>query len=399
MKQFTTKLVATSIVYAVASVGAAVALADPQTLGDAVLNSTGAPYTKSIIDKLIVFKVGPKCLAKLGDKNGRALQVAGFVSRAIENWANRVTGESWADIENQDREKNQAMVAAKIDQFRSKFSITVDIEGDDCDNGSGALWAGYLYTAVTALNAYPLDVPSLAITIKARKAARTVTYTVAPDGTAVEYTAARDITPPQWSEIIERPFRQRASGFSNDYAYQLFVNSNFVNGVVLDKLFTFNVGPACRAKLANPTFGGIHAASFFTRDVAQYAKHVTGDDWYEIETQSAGTKESNRAMVIEMITSFRSRFSFKISVDGPDCDATMNTRWFSFINTVATALRDQPPTGKTVNVELKLSKAAKDIKITATKDGSKISIVAPLVVEPADWTAKLQKPFAKFPRM
>ena len=398
MQLFSNKFFATAIVGAVTSIGATIAHAEPQTLGEATLTSSGQPYTKAIVDKLIVFKVGPKCLAKLGDKDGRAVHMAGFVTRAIENWAKRVTGESWADIENQDKEKNQAIVAAKIDQFRSKFSITIDIEGYDCDNGSGALWAGYLYTAITALNAYPIDVPSLAITIKARKAARTVTYTMSPDGTAVEYTAARDITPPQWSDIIERPFRQRASGFTNDYAYQLFVNSNFVNGVVLDKLFTFNVGPACRAKLADPKFGGIHAASFFTRDVAQYAKHVTGDDWNDIETQSAGSKESNRAMVIEMITAFRSRFSFKITVDGPDCDATMNTRWFTYINTVATALRDQPPTAKTVNIDLKITKAAKDVKVTATKDGGKISIVAPLVVEAADWTTKLQKPFAKFPR-
>jgi len=372
--------------------------AHADALSDAMLDATGQPYTKEIIEKLVVIKAGAKCLAKLGDKDGGARHSGSFITRDIEKYAKRVTGESWDDIESQDKTKNAAMVAEKIAAFRSKFSYTIDIEGDDCDNGSSALWLSYWFATSRAINQYPIDVPKLNITIKVRKAARAVTYTMSPDGTTVEYTAPRDIEPKNWAELMERPFRQRASGFADDYVFALSTSSDFVAATVLDKLVTLKVGPACRAKLPDPNAGAVHAASFFTRDIADYAKGVTGDDWTAISNQSSGTRESNRAMVAEMVAAFRKRFALTITVDGPDCDATMNALWLRYTTTIVTALRDRPPTAKAVMLDLKVTKGAKDIKVTASKDGGKISIVAPLAVEPAAWTDKLQKPFEKFPR-
>ncbi len=375
-----------------------VARADNATLSDATLVATGEPYTKNIVDKLITLKVGAKCMARLGDKDGGALHAASSVTRGIERWAKRVSSESWSDIEGADKEKNQALVAGKIAEFRSKFSMTIDVEGDDCDNGFSALWPRYWNAIVTAMNDYPIDGAKLNITLKVRKAARVVTYVVSPDHTTIEFTAPRDIESSKGLDVLQRPFRQINSGFSNDFAYATFLATDFTSATVLDQLVSIKAGPACLAKLPDPDQGAVHAASFFARDISNYAQAVTGDDWSQIETQSNGTRESNRKLVAEMIGEFRKRFQFSIIIDGADCETVQNANWLRYTTTIATALRNNPPTTKKLTIELRISKSAKDIKVTVSKDGQKISYVGPPAVEPKDWGTKLEKPFAKFPR-
>jgi hypothetical protein len=365
-----------------------------------VLKRSGEPYTKAIVDKLVTFKVGPKCAARLGDNDGGAAHIAGFVTRDIAALAKVMTGDDWSSIEsnNGDKEKNAPIVAEKIDAFRSSFSLLIEIEGDDCDNSFGALWTKYPTSIITAVNAYQNKLPKLNIAIHAKKSARTVTYTVSPDGSTVDYIVPRDIEAPDWSLILEKPFRQRLSGFTDDFAYQQMLYSDNIAARVLDRLVTLKVGPACKAKLPDKKNNALHAFSFATRDIATFALAVTGDDWSTIANQNGANNLANREIVYGMIEEFRKRFGLTIIIEGADCDATSSGIWLRHLTTLSRAMSDNPPKAKKVAIELKVVAKAKDMKVTTTKDGSKISILVPAVTEPKAWSDRIAAAFAQFPK-
>ncbi|MBP6629855.1 MAG: hypothetical protein KBG28_05780 [Kofleriaceae bacterium] len=373
------------------------AVAAPATLGQAIAEQRGEPYVGPLLDKLFVFKVGPKCQAKLASKDDGVARATAYVARDLVKHAKRLTGDDWDALEGQDKEKFAPQVAELIGAFAGRFQMTIEHDGDDCDNTFGARWIKY-WTAITAALAdHGHDAPRLAITLKVQKAARGVTTTVSADGTRIEFVVPRDVEPRGWDGAFIKPFRQRATGFMDDFAYAVLLDTDVVRARVLDRLVTIKVAPACRAKLPDPDAGARHAFSFATRDVASYASAVSGDDWDAIFSQS-GDPAANRATVYEMIEAFRKRFSFTIIVDGKDCDASAQALWLRYATTVATALRNNPPPAKKVALTLTVSAKAKDVTAKASKDGSSIKLTAPASVEAKAWSDKLAAPFAKFPR-
>jgi peptidoglycan hydrolase-like protein with peptidoglycan-binding domain len=374
------------------------AFAESPTLSAVTLKATGEPYSKVIVDKLFVFKVGAACAARLGDENGGAAHVAPFLTRDIAKLAKNMTGDDWVAFENADKEKNGPVVAAQIEAFRSKFSLTIEIEGDDCDNSFSAPWTGYLTAAVTAALNYDNKLPKLHIAFHAKKSLRGITYTVTPDGSNVDYVVSRDVTPPDWGNVIDKPFRQRLSGFASDVSYALMLSADPIRARAFDRLVTLKVGPACKTKLALKDGGGIHSFGFVASDLAAIGQAATGDDWDSIAQQNGGYQGAGFATATGMIDDFKNRFNFTVSIEGADCDNTMNALWQRYLTTLSRAMRENPPTAKKISIELKIVGKAKDLKITASKDGGKISIIAPAAVEPKAWDDRLKAPFAKFPR-
>lgn len=367
---------------------------------DALKDHTG-DYTPGIVlTRLVNFKLGPKCMKRLADKKEGAVNAASYVTRDLVAYAKELTGEDWGEIEESgNREEKKAVVAQKVDAFKSKLQINVSVEGDDCDAKQNSLWIRYWTAIATALKTNPPKAPKVTVNLNVTSKARGVTYEVSKDNATFTFTGAKDIEGSGWSDQIERPFEQLAAELPDDFAFMVKeATGRHASAWVLTKFHTFKVGKACRARLGDKKEGAIHAATFATRDIIEYAKAITGDDWAEIEGQSANDRETNRKLVAKMMDDFKGKLSITVTVDGDDCDAKGNSMFLRVWNTAITALREHPPRAKKVALTINISAKAKDIAATATGDGATISITAPRDKEPSGWSDKIEKAFEKVAR-
>lgn len=371
---------------------------DPITaFADAVKDATGDYSQSWVITKMTTFKLGAKCAAKLADKNQGAVHAATFYTRDIGEYAKGLTGEDWSAIESQnnnDRETNKPLVEKAMNAFAPRLSVTVTVEGDDCDAKQNSLWLKYWGTIATALRNFPPKAETVAITLDVKSKAKDVTVVMGKDGSTFAITAPKDIEVAAWGDKIEKPFRKLMSELPDDFSFALKESTgHFYSAWVLTKLHTFKLGKKCTARLASKDEGAVHAASFATRDIVQYAKDVGAGDWDAVENQSANDPKTNRDLVGKDMDAFRSRLSIAVQVDGDDCDAKQNSLWLRYWTTIATALRDYPPKANKVAIKLVVTAKAKDVSVKAGKNGASFTITAPRDKEVAAWTDKIVAPF------
>jgi hypothetical protein len=368
----------------------------------ALKDSTGSYSSAWVLSKLTTFKVGKKCGAKLADKNQGAIHAASFYARDIAAYAKTVTNEDWSEIEtqnNNDKEANKKLLEPIMDAFKSRFGVTVSVDGDDCDAKQSSLWLSYWGQIATTLKNYPPKAGKVVITLNVSSKVRDVTVDLAKDGSSATISAPKDIAAKDALEKIERPYRQLHSGIADDYAFRVKESTgDFYSAWILTKLTTFKVGKKCRARMADKDQGAIHAGTFYTRDIAAYAKSVGADDWDAIEGQSANDPVTNRAMVEKMVEAFKSRLSITVTVEGDDCDAKQGALWLKYWSEIATQLKNYPPRAKKVVITLNVTARAKDVSIKAGKDGAMFAITAPRDKEPSAWTSKLDPAFSKAAR-
>lgn len=177
----------------------------------AVREREGTYYGPWTITKFTTFKVGKACWAKMADPKSDAVNNASYYVRNVHELAKTWTGDDWGSIEgqNSDRAKNRKLVEPMMDQFASRFHMTIEVEGDDCGVDREALWIRYWYGISEAFADYPPASGKLFITLKVTNT-RDVTSEVDETGSHFTITAPRDIQAPEWSEKLERPFRRHA---------------------------------------------------------------------------------------------------------------------------------------------------------------------------------------------
>lgn len=369
-----------------------------EDVGDAIKAGTGDIYTAWVMTKLTTFNVGAKCWKKLPAKDSGVVDIGMHVTRSVARLAKQWTGDDWSAIERQnsnDRATNSKLVEPMVDTFKSRFSITVNVDGDDCDAKRNALWIRYWSDSVAAATKYPPPAGKVFITINVSSKTRDVTSEVSKDGTTFTFSAPKDIEAKVYGEKIERPFRQLASGIVDDFAFLTKeATGEYYTAWVLTKLHTWRVSKKCYPKLADKD-AGVHAATFATRAIANYAKSVGAEDWDAIEGQSTGEKETNRGIVEQDMDAFKKRFSLTVAVDGDDCDAARNSMLLKSWTTVAKSLERYPPKAKKVAVTLTLAAKAKDVAVKVGKDGATFAITVPRDVEPVGWSDKIEKAFQK----
>ena len=376
-----TLLVAAVSACALVTVGPAFAEAEMDAYVAAVKDATGEGPRPQSIAKLVTFKLGKKCWAKLPDKNQGAVHLGTFAASDLLAYGKLVTGEE--------------LTEDTLEAFRQKFSITVNVDGDDCDAKQSSLWLGYWSGAIAAVKNYPPPSGKAFITINAGKQ-RELTTEVSKDGTTFTITGPKDIAAAQWNDKLEKPFRQLAAGIPDDFAFAVKeATGDYYTAWILTKLHTFKIGKKCRAKLANKDEGAVHAASFVTRDIAAWAKAAGAEDWDAVESQSNNDPKYNRDLVETDIDAFKKRFSIAITVDGDDCDAKSNSLWLRYWTTIAGALEDYPPKAKTVKITLTVNTKAKELTATVGKDGATFAFTGPRDVEKGMWSDAIVKAFEK----
>jgi len=175
--------------------------------------ATGEYYTAWILTKLINWKVGKKCYPKLADKDA-GVHAATFATRAIAAYAKSVGAEDWDAIEGQtsgEPEANRKIVSDDIDAFKKRFSMTVAVDGDDCDAKRNSMFLKSWTTVTTALEKYPPKAKKVSITLTLAAKAKDVAVKAAKDGATFAITVPRDIEPTGWSGKIEKAFEKASA--------------------------------------------------------------------------------------------------------------------------------------------------------------------------------------------
>ena len=77
------------------------------------------------------------------------------------------------------------MVSQMIDAYRSRLSLTISVEGDDCDAGDRALWLQYWTSIAKALEDYPPKASKVSIVLEVTPNVKAMSGSIAKDGTLV----------------------------------------------------------------------------------------------------------------------------------------------------------------------------------------------------------------------
>lgn len=364
-------------------VGRPVAAGEVDDFAAALKESTGDPAAVAVLTKLMTFKVGKKCWAKLPAKDQGAVHAAGFATRDVAAFAKAQTGDEWSGLE-------AAQLEAKVDAFKASFSLDTTVDGDDCDAKQASLWLGYWSGLTTIVKNYPPPSGKAFIKLDVSSKTRDLTVDVSKDGTTFSIKAPKDLPAKDAGDKLERPFRKLNNGFTDDFAFSTKESTgHYYSGWILTKLHTFKVGAKCKAKLWDKNLGAVHAATFATRDILEYAKASGAEDWDAIESQSANDPKFNRDLVEKDIEKFKARFSITVNVEGDDCDAQQSSLWLRYWTALATAVKNYPPKAKKVAIVLNVTAKAKDV----TANG--FTFTAPRDKEAAAWSDKLEAPFRK----
>lgn len=160
-----------------------------------------------ILNKLTTFKVGSACWAKMIDTKQSALHSASFYTAAIEDYAEKVTGDDWSDVESKSKKHLEPM----IDAFRARFNVTIEIEGDDCDASHGSLWMRYWFTIGEAIRDYPTSSGKAFIRLSLTNSVKDITVKIDDAGTTFEFVAPLELEPKSWDDKLTKPFRRLAA--------------------------------------------------------------------------------------------------------------------------------------------------------------------------------------------
>lgn len=349
----------------------------------ALKDATGDQSAVAVLTKLMTFKLGKKCWAKVPNKDLGAVHAASFATRDVAAIAKAQTGDEWSGLD-------AAQLDPKVDAFKGRFSLDTSVDGDDCDAKQSSLWLGYWSALPLIVKNFPPPSGKAFIKLDVSSKTRDVTVDVDKDGTTFSIKAPKDIAAKDAQNKLERPFRKLNNGFTDDFAFSTKeATGEYFSGWVLTKLHTFKIGAKCRAKLWDKELGAVHAATFATRDIAEYAKATGAEDWDALESSSANDPKFNRDLVAADMDKFKGRFSITINVEGDDCDAQQSSLWLRYWTTVATALKNYPPKAKKVAIVLNVTSKAKDV----TANG--FTFTAPRDKEVVGWSDKLEAPFRK----
>ena len=164
---------------------------------------------------------------------------------------------------------------------------------------------------------------------------------------------------------------------------------------VVNKLVTLKLGPKCWEKVLDKKNRAIPLLAAYSRSIARYAKIVTENDWPGIEGQSAGSRESNRALVEKMVEDFKPKFHLTVTVEGDDCEASGNALWLKYISATTSALTHYPPKAGKATITLNVQAQAKGVQTTVSPDGATFTIVGARAIEKSAWPADIELPMKR----
>lgn len=173
------------------------------------------------------------------------------------------------------------------------------------------------------------------------------------------------------------------------------VTKDHYRGWIIGKLTTWKVGATCWEKIQDKEGRIVSLGLFLTREVAGYAKQVTGDDWATIEGSGTSEKAANKDKVEPLITAFKSKFSLAVTIDGDDCDNSHDPLWLQYVMHAVEDVNKLPPASGKAFISVAVSSKTKKFGISVSKDGATFKITAPKEIAPAKWQDQMESAFTK----
>jgi hypothetical protein len=185
------------------------AAADVAAYAEAERLATGDNYRAFAISKLTTWKVGKKCWDKIVDPDGRIMSLTSFMTRDIAAYAALVTKQEWATLEGSgttEKEANKAKVEQAVAAFKRQFSLSVTVEGDDCDGSHDPLWMQYVARSLEAINATPPASGKAFLSITASAKATKFSIVASKDGATFTIVGPKDTAAAKWQNELGRVF-------------------------------------------------------------------------------------------------------------------------------------------------------------------------------------------------
>ncbi|HEY5926386.1 MAG TPA: hypothetical protein VIV11_32090 [Kofleriaceae bacterium] len=189
-----------------------VAYADTQELSEDVRELTSDNYRAATVGKLMSFKLGAKCWAKL-TRDSRATNLIQMSTRYIVDFAKHVTGDDWSTLEGSgttEKAKNRERVEATIEAFKKSFSYSISVDGDDCDDDHDPLWLQYHTHALQYFSENPPPAKRGTIKIEVNSKVKKFTASVDKTGTVFKFVGPKEVAPDKWQDQMRTAFVKAA---------------------------------------------------------------------------------------------------------------------------------------------------------------------------------------------
>ncbi|MEO8705324.1 MAG: hypothetical protein ABI867_35100 [Kofleriaceae bacterium] len=188
------------------------ARADTAELSEKIRALTSDNYRATTVGKLMSFRLGGKCWAKL-TQDSRPTGLIGSSTRYVVDFAKAVTGDDWSALEGSgttEKAKNRASVEAKVAAFKPTFSYAISVDGDDCDDGRDPLWLQYHTHALQYLSENVPAAKRATIKIEVSSKAKTFSASVDKTGTVFTFVGPKEVAPAKWQDEMLATFKKAA---------------------------------------------------------------------------------------------------------------------------------------------------------------------------------------------
>src|SRR5688500_2302451 len=115
------------LIIAAVLLSSTMALADTKELAEEIRDYTTDNYRAATVGKLMTFKLGAKCWAKVMKPESRALDLISSSVRYVVDFAKAATGEDWTSLEGSgttEKAKNREQVEKTIEAFKKSYSYS-----------------------------------------------------------------------------------------------------------------------------------------------------------------------------------------------------------------------------------------------------------------------------------
>ena len=202
----------TRLIAAILIATTTVTYADTKELSEDVRDLTSDNYRAATVGKLMTFKLGAKCWAKL-TRDSRATNLIQMSTRYIVDFAKHVTGDDWAALEGSgttEKAKNRERVETTVEAFKKSFSYSISVDGEDCDDGHDPLWLQYHTHALQYFSENPPPAKRGTIAIQVSSKAKKFSASVDKTGTVFKFVAPKEVAPDKWQDQMLATFVKAA---------------------------------------------------------------------------------------------------------------------------------------------------------------------------------------------
>lgn len=163
--------------------------------------------------------------------------------------------------------------------------------------------------------------------------------------------------------------------------------------LILKNIISFEMSPAWWTRMNDKDQKGLHALSFATPDLNEFAKRMGWGDAAAFENAGNGTKEEWKPKIEQVLSQWRPKFSFAFKPDSAKCDSANFDLSLRYLTSLASflATSDWKPASGVAYITLVPSATAKDISVSISKDGKSFTVIAPDEIEPSEWDTKMQR--------